>query len=121
MEQAVLPSVSLGFFDDIIIPPSSLQHPSRFDETEQAWVWEYDTGDGGTHDLFMDAGEPVRFKVTAEMFNETCPSGPAVLAPMTDNAEKAENKVAYVITVRISLSCYLQVFISTKLKLLPTV
>lgn len=23
---------------------------------EQVWVWEYDTGDGEKHDLFMDPG-----------------------------------------------------------------
>jgi hypothetical protein len=52
----VLLPVTLGFFDDIIIPPNALQHPSRFDETEQAWVWEYNTVDGDKHDLFMDPG-----------------------------------------------------------------
>ena len=46
--------VTLGFFEDIIIPPHKLQHPSRFDQTERVWVWEYDTGDGEKHDLFMD-------------------------------------------------------------------
>lgn len=89
----------MGFFDDIIIPPSSLQHPSRFDETEQAWVWEYDTGDGGKHDLFMDAGEPIRFKVTAETFNETCPSNPTVALGDTKDASENANKVPYLITV----------------------
>lgn len=34
-------SVTLGFFDDILIPPTALQHPSRFEEAEQAWVWIY--------------------------------------------------------------------------------
>lgn len=47
--------MTLGFFDDILIPPSNLQHPSRFDETEQVWVWEFDN-DGDKHDLFMDPG-----------------------------------------------------------------
>jgi DNA-directed RNA polymerase III subunit RPC8 len=28
-------AVSLGFFDDIVIPPEALQHPYRFDENEQ--------------------------------------------------------------------------------------
>jgi DNA-directed RNA polymerase III subunit RPC8 len=28
-------AVTLGFFDDIIIPPEALQHPYRFDENEQ--------------------------------------------------------------------------------------
>lgn len=49
-------TVTLGFFEDIIIPPHKLQHPSRFDQMDQVWVWEYKTGDGETHDLFMDAG-----------------------------------------------------------------
>lgn len=49
-------TVTLGFFDDILIPVNALQHPSRFDETDQAWVWEYPVEDGDKHDLFMDSG-----------------------------------------------------------------
>lgn len=50
-------SVTLGFFEDIIIPPHKLQHPSRFDQIDQVWVWEYkNVEDGQVHDLFMDAG-----------------------------------------------------------------
>lgn len=49
-------TVTLGFFEDIIIPPHKLQHPSRFDQMDQVWVWEYKTADDETHDLFMDAG-----------------------------------------------------------------
>ncbi|XP_018328574.1 DNA-directed RNA polymerase III subunit RPC8 [Agrilus planipennis] len=85
--------ISLGFFDDILIPPTALQHPSRFDETEQAWVWQYDMGDGNKHDLFMDAGESIRFKVTAEVFQETCPSGPA----LSETRDSIEAKVPYLI------------------------
>lgn len=88
--------VTLGFFDDILIPPTALQHPSKFNETEQAWVWEYDTGDGQKHDLFMDAGETIKFRVTAEIFNETCPSGPS---NTPEAAENTENKVPYSLTV----------------------
>lgn len=50
-------TVTLGFFDDILIPVNALQHPSRFDETDQAWVWEYPKEDGEKHDLFMDSGK----------------------------------------------------------------
>lgn len=89
--------MSLGFFDDILIPPTALQHPSRFDETEQAWVWEYDTGDGGKHDLFMDAGETIRFRVTAESFKETCPTEPSKAVP--ESSESNENKVPYSLIV----------------------
>jgi DNA-directed RNA polymerase III subunit RPC8 len=49
----------LGFFDDILIPSTKLQHPSRFIETEQTWAWQYET-DNETHDLVMDIGEEIR-------------------------------------------------------------
>ncbi|CAH1178932.1 unnamed protein product [Phaedon cochleariae] len=91
--------VTLGFFEDIVIPPTALQHPSRFDENEQAWVWEYDTGDGNKHDLFMDAGEIIRFRVTAETFNETCPAGPS---SMQETQESNENKIPYLLTGSIN-------------------
>ncbi|EDW37579.1 GL16275 [Drosophila persimilis] len=68
--------VTLGFFDDILIPQAALQHPSRFDEAEQAWVWEYPLEDGAKHDLFMDVGEPIKFRVSREIFEETSPVGP---------------------------------------------
>uniref|UniRef100_A0A1B0D585 DNA-directed RNA polymerase III subunit RPC8 n=1 Tax=Phlebotomus papatasi TaxID=29031 RepID=A0A1B0D585_PHLPP len=67
--------ITLGFFDDILIPPAVLQHPSRFEETEQAWVWEYPLEDGGKHDLFMDIGESIKFRVTGEIFEEASPVG----------------------------------------------
>ncbi|KAJ8959504.1 hypothetical protein NQ318_022201 [Aromia moschata] len=90
--------VTLGFFDDILIPPSALQHPSKFNETEQVWVWEYNSDDGKV-DLFMDAGESIRFRVTAEMFNETCPTGPATIQ---ESQENPENKVPYSLTGSIN-------------------
>ncbi|MFT7797872.1 DNA-directed RNA polymerase III subunit RPC8 [Arapaima gigas] len=77
--------VSLGFFDDIIIPPESLQQPAKFDETEQVWVWEYET-DEGAHDLYMDQGEEIRFRVLDELFLDTSPTGPAAA---TDSASKS--------------------------------
>ncbi|XP_063235762.1 DNA-directed RNA polymerase III subunit RPC8 isoform X2 [Bacillus rossius redtenbacheri] len=91
--------VTLGFFDDVIIPPAALQHPSRFDETEQVWVWEYDTG-GGSHDLFMDAGESIKFRVTAENFVETSPKGPETPSDTasTSEAPKEEAKIPYSLT-----------------------
>ncbi|XP_063984849.1 DNA-directed RNA polymerase III subunit RPC8 isoform X1 [Diachasmimorpha longicaudata] len=82
--------VTLGFFEDIIIPPHKLQYPSRFDQAEQAWVWEYDTGDGERHDLFMDANEIIRFRVVKEEFVETLPSVPTIAG---ENSETSENKI----------------------------
>ncbi|XP_014048759.1 DNA-directed RNA polymerase III subunit RPC8 isoform X2 [Salmo salar] len=81
--------VSLGFFDDIVIPPESLQQPAKFDEAEQVWVWEYET-DEGAHDLYMDQGEDIRFRVTDEVFLDTSPTGPSAAATNTPAAPGAE-------------------------------
>ncbi|GLD71833.1 DNA-directed RNA polymerase III subunit RPC8 [Lates japonicus] len=67
--------VTMGFFDDILIPAESLQQPAKFDEAEQVWLWEYET-DEGAHDLYMDQGEEIRFRVTDEVFVDKCANGP---------------------------------------------
>jgi DNA-directed RNA polymerase III subunit RPC8 len=51
--------VTMSFFDDIFIPVNNLQTPSRFDENEQLFVWQYNNGES-THDLFVDIGEEIR-------------------------------------------------------------
>lgn len=88
----------MGFFDDILIPPTVLQHPSRFEEAEQAWVWEYPVEDGSKHDLFMDIGEIIKFRVTNEIFEETSPVG----GPNADSKvpTSAVMKTPYKILVR---------------------
>ena len=112
------PTVTLGFFDDIIIPAENLQHPSRFDETEHLWIWEYQTDDG-KHDLFMDtglhtfclsiffwsnfysltsSGEEIRFRVVAETFTDTTPSGPANETPEA-SPDRDIRRIPYLITV----------------------
>lgn len=53
-----------------------MQHPSRFEEAEQAWVWEYPLEEGSTHDLYMDIGESIKFRVTGDIFEESSPIGP---------------------------------------------
>merc|ERR1712098_402867 len=80
--------VSLEFFDDILIPAESLQHPSRFDETESVWVWEYPPEGEEHHDLFMDPGEQVRIRVVSEQFVDTGPTKPKV----TEAEQKDEVK-----------------------------
>lgn len=47
----------------------------------------------------MDAGELVRFKVTSEMFSETCPSNQGPATSKSESKENSENKVPYLITV----------------------
>lgn len=91
-------SVTLGFFDDIIIPPDALQHPSRFSETEQVWIWEYEVEDE-KHELFMDPGEEIRFRVRDEVFVDTTPAGPET----AETIEKPEDKkVPYTLVGSIS-------------------
>lgn len=64
-------------------------------------MWEYDTGDGNKHDLFMDAGESIRFRVTAENFTETCPAGPSGI-----QEDSSENKVPYSLMVCVCMFIY---------------
>ncbi|CAD7005668.1 unnamed protein product [Ceratitis capitata] len=108
--------VTLGFFDDILIPPSALQHPSRFEEAEQAWVWEYPLEDGAKHDLFMDIGEPIKFRVSREIFEESSPIGPpkadtqqasssaAATAAVAASTQQTEVKTPYRIVAAINES-----------------
>ncbi|GAB1865630.1 DNA-directed RNA polymerase III subunit RPC8 [Camponotus japonicus] len=63
--------VTLGFFEDIIIPPHKLQHPSHFNQTQQMWFWVYKTEDGTEHNLYMETGDAIRFRVVEEIFAET--------------------------------------------------
>ena len=70
-------AVSVRLFDDIFIPAANLPHPSRFEPGEQLWVWDYATDDG-VHKLFVDLGEPIRFRVTKEVFTDTSPTQPVV-------------------------------------------
>ncbi|XP_009862385.2 DNA-directed RNA polymerase III subunit RPC8-like [Ciona intestinalis] len=95
-------TVSLGFFDDILIPPESLQQPSKFDESEQVWVWEYET-DEGTHDLFMDVNEPIRFRVVDETFTDTTPmSAPPTTATTSTEVATKKPTIPYLIKAVIS-------------------
>jgi DNA-directed RNA polymerase III subunit RPC8 len=34
-------TVSLTFFDDIVIPPMHMQCPSKFNEVQSTWIWMY--------------------------------------------------------------------------------
>ncbi|CAG5122308.1 unnamed protein product [Candidula unifasciata] len=68
--------VTMGFFDDIMIPSDSLQHPSKFSKQEQLWSWEYEAGEEGKVDLPMEIGGDIRFRVVDEKFIDTTPSSP---------------------------------------------
>ncbi|CAF0735958.1 unnamed protein product [Brachionus calyciflorus] len=103
-DSSVLPGVyvSLSFFDDIFIPASNLQKPSRFDEKEQLFIWQYDTGES-VHDLYIDIGEEIRFRVVNEIFVDTTPTGPPkkndsnILGTSSVAQSKEETKCPYTI------------------------
>jgi len=64
--------VTLGFFDQIFIPSQFLQHPARYEEKENVWVWEYPLEEGH-HDLYLDPGEQIRIKIVSETFTDLGP------------------------------------------------
>uniref|UniRef100_A0A3Q2KX14 DNA-directed RNA polymerase subunit n=1 Tax=Equus caballus TaxID=9796 RepID=A0A3Q2KX14_HORSE len=92
---------SLGFFDDILIPPESLQQPAKFDDTEQVWVWEYETEEGA-HDLYMDTGEEIRFRVVDESFVDTSPTGPSSAEATSSSEELPKKEAPYTLVGSIS-------------------
>ncbi|KAG0238486.1 RNA polymerase III subunit Rpc25 [Mortierella sp. GBAus27b] len=61
--------VSLGFFDDIMIPYNFLQDGSEFNAEEQVWVWMFED-----NEMFMDLEEDILFRVESEHFFDTSPS-----------------------------------------------
>lgn len=79
--------VSMGFFDDIYIPPHLLPTPSAFDYQEQAWFWLLDpASDEHCADpllsapeerMYLDVGETIRFAIESDNFFDLEP-GPAV-------------------------------------------
>ena len=50
--------VSIGFFDDILIPPHFLPQPAEFNPKTSIWVWKYEG-----NDFEMEVGDAIRFKV----------------------------------------------------------
>lgn len=87
--------VSLGFFDDVYIRSDNMMSSSHYDETEKTWVWDYEV-EGEIHAMFIDIGERIRFKVVAEQFTDTTPTGPETVQG-EGLAEKTEGKIPYLI------------------------
>eukprot|EP00916_Digyalum_oweni_P009460 GHVL01015946.1.p1 GENE.GHVL01015946.1~~GHVL01015946.1.p1 ORF type:complete len:174 (+),score=24.39 GHVL01015946.1:135-656(+) len=85
-------SVSMGFFDDIFIPEDNLPHPSKFSETEQMWAWKYEE-----HDLYIEIGHEIRFRVMEEKFVDTSPTGPEGITMETTDPEPGPKRSPYTI------------------------
>lgn len=66
--------VTIGFYEDILIPKTRLPHPSRYDPAESVWVWEYSIKNGyNKHNLYIEVNEPIYFKVVEESFEPLAP------------------------------------------------
>ena len=53
--------VSMGFFDDVIIPSHLLQQPSEYSESTGQWVWRY--GEDEDAEFSICIGDEVRDKI----------------------------------------------------------
>mmetsp|Transcript_34082 Transcript_34082/g.64208 ORF Transcript_34082/g.64208 Transcript_34082/m.64208 type:complete len:208 (+) Transcript_34082:260-883(+) len=80
--------LSLGFFDDILVPEHALQEPSVFDSKENLWVWTVDD-----NEAFMDLGEEVRFRVSALQFPEEPSQSSLVEAPPEGAPAETEARI----------------------------
>lgn len=58
-------------------------------------MWEYETEDG-KHDLFMEVGETIKFKVKEELFTDTLPTGPTTTNSYEMN-EVDQRRIPYLI------------------------
>ena len=48
------------------------------DASEHLWVWEYETEEG-SHDMYMDLDEDIRFRVVQEQFTDIIPTNGQLL------------------------------------------
>lgn len=68
-------TLSVEFFEDIVIPADRLPEPHVFEQTEQIWYWEYPSEDGEPPaKLYMDPGKTVRFRVVENIFKDVKPN-----------------------------------------------
>lgn len=62
-------------------------------------MWEYETEEGA-HDLYMDTGEEIRFRVVDESFVDTSPTGPSNAEATTSSEELPKKEAPYTLVVR---------------------
>jgi len=88
--------VTIGFFEDILIPAEQLRNPSRFDEKNQMWFWDYEV-EGEKHAMSMDIGEAIRWKVSEEVFTDILPIEPGKENNEAVETSSTEKKPPYAI------------------------
>lgn len=112
--------VSLGFFDDILIPAAFIPTPRAYDHSESAWFWAptaavdeaaddaLDPALEGNNEMaaldvpkeeraYLGRGEILRFRVEAEEFPEDEPGAPK----SQQEGEPPERQAPYIITVSV--------------------
>ncbi|VEL41207.1 unnamed protein product [Protopolystoma xenopodis] len=108
-------SVSLSFFDDILIPADKMRHPSRFDFDSSSWIWQY-SYENETADLPIEKNDTIRFRVVDEIWTDPNPDGgPANLARQSSDSaiiSDASGKIApytiiaSIVTDGLGLTCW---------------
>ncbi|KAF2186933.1 DNA-directed rna polymerase III 25 kd polypeptide [Zopfia rhizophila CBS 207.26] len=89
-------TIDLDFTSEVFIPaPSHLPENCRFDRAEDVWIWRSDDTD-----LFFDKGEPVRFRVEQEHFED---QKPTLIEKNEEGEEIREKSSAYRIVGSMSL------------------
>lgn len=67
-------------------------------------MWEYETEEGA-HDLYMDTGEEIRFRVVDESFVDTSPTGPSSAEVASTSEEPPKKEAPYTLVVRWRACC----------------
>lgn len=86
--------VSIGFFDDVFIPPSNMQDPSEWDEDEKAWIWDYNG-----ERIKLEVGEKVRFRVVGSRFPDSPKTAEELASLTADSGAKANGSFAPMLVV----------------------
>lgn len=83
-------------------------------------MWEYPNEEGGKHDLYMDIGETIKFRVSNELFEESSPIGPPATSdkPSTSSVSVDTVKIPYKIEVNLTFHCF-ECFLSSFCSRLP--
>lgn len=59
--------IAIGaFFTKVKLPPHLLQENTEWNEVEKVWAWRYED-----HDLYLDIGSLIRFRVQSVNFDES--------------------------------------------------
>jgi len=70
--------VSLGFFEDVLIPENEMPHPSVFDEENEIWIWKYE---GSDTELYLARGDRIRLRIRELEFGEPPRPGESLPKP----------------------------------------